>query len=112
MTEKAKRKSMKKTKILYGVLLLGLTLGTLSCREKETIADDIVIPGLGGTEEAANELDKWLYENFTEPYNIEVVYRWDAAQMYTTLASRLVPVEYDAVEPMICLLYTLPSPPD
>ena len=67
MTEKAKRKSMKKTKILYGVLLLGLALGTLSCREKETIADDIVIPGLGGTEEAAKELDKWLYENFTEP---------------------------------------------
>lgn len=91
---------MKKTKIIY-LLLLAFALGSVSCREEQNIADDIDIPGLGGTEEAANDLDKWLYDNFTANYNIEVVYRWDAAQMYTTLTSKLVPVEYDAVKPMM-----------
>lgn len=95
---------MKKTKIIYSVLLLAFALGVVSCREKEYIADDIVIPGLGGTEEQANELDEWLYDNFTGTYNIEVVYRWDAAQMYTTLSSKLVPVEYDAVKPMMAAI--------
>lgn len=92
---------MKKNRIIYSFLLLTLALGMGSCREKEFIADDIKIPGLGGTEEASNELDQWLYENFTKPYNIEVVYRWDAAQMYTSLSSKLVPVEYADVKPML-----------
>lgn len=75
-----------------------------SCREEQKIADDIVIPGLGGTDEVENELDEWLYENFTVPYNINVVYRWDAAQMYTTLTARLVPVEMEAVKPMMAVI--------
>lgn len=87
--------------LLSAVLLLGVC----SCREKETIADDLVIPGLGGTEEIANELDQWLYENFTQPYNIEVVYRWDAAQMYSNISdTRLVPVMYDLVQPMMAVI--------
>lgn len=96
---------MKKIRIVYVLLSAVLLLGAFSCREKETIADDLVIPGLGGTEETANELDKWLYENFTLPYNIEVVYRWDAAQMYSNITtSRLVPVEFDLVQPMMAVI--------
>lgn len=94
---------MKKTKIFY-LLLLAFVLGSVSCREEQKIADDIDIPGLGGTEEVANELDNWLYDNFTKTYNIDVVYRWDAAQMYTTLSAKLVPVEYSAVKPMMAAI--------
>lgn len=90
------------------IFLLGLTMlaGALltSCREEEKISPNINIPGLGGTDEVENELDEWLYDNFTEPYNINVVYRWDAAQMYSTLTARLVPVEYDAVKPMMAVI--------
>ena len=96
---------MKTNKLLYSVLALCFALGTTSCREVEKIDPNIDIPGLGGTEEIENELDIWLKENFTSPYNIEVVYRWDAAQMYTSLASsRLVPVEYDIVKPMMAAI--------
>lgn len=96
---------MKKTKIYCFGLLLALALGTVSCRETEKIADDIDIPGLGGTEEAWTELDEWLFQNFTAPYNIEVVYRWDAAQMYTNVTStQLVPVEKDLVQPMMAAI--------
>lgn len=95
---------MKKTYLLYFVLLLAFALGTVSCRETEKIADDIDIPGLGGTEEATNELDEWLFKNFTEPYNIEVIYRWEAAQMYTTISSKLVPIKFDVVQPMMAAI--------
>lgn len=96
---------MKNIRTVQLLLSAALLLGAFSCREKETVADDLVIPGLGGTEEVANDLDKWLYENFTVPYNIEVVYRWDAAQMYSNIAeSRLVPVEYELVQPMMAVI--------
>lgn len=95
---------MKKTNILLSLFAAAMLL-SVGCREKQEIADDIVIPGLGGTEEIANELDNWLYENFTKPYNIDVVYRWDAAQMYSSLSgSKLVPVKYDVVKPMMAAL--------
>lgn len=86
------------------VLLLALAFGTVSCREKELIADDIDIPGLGGTEEVQNDLDKWLKKNFTDTYNIEVIYRFDAAQMYTTLASKLTPVQLGQVQQMMAAI--------
>ena len=96
---------MKKSKIIYGLLILLITLGSVSCRENEMIADDIDIPGLGGTGEVENDLDRWIFSNFTDEYNIEVVYRWDAAQMYSSLTTtKLVPVQYDKVTPMMAAL--------
>lgn len=93
-----------KTKLYLTGLMLLAALTFASCREEQKIADNIDIPGLGGTEEVANEVDEWLYENFTEPYNINVVYRWDAASMYSTLTARLVPIEYEKVIPMMAVI--------
>lgn len=96
---------MKINKLFIGLITLPLLFGAVSCREKEVIADDIVIPGLGGTDEATNELDQWLFDNFTKPYNIEVTYRWNAAQMYSSVtSSRLVPVEYEKVMPVMAAI--------
>ena len=81
-----------------------LPLSFSACREVEVIADDIYIPGLGGTDEVPNEVDYWLYDNFTEPYNIEVVYRWDASQMHNSLAAKLVPIEFEAIMPMMAAM--------
>lgn len=76
-----------------------------SCRPQEKIADDIEIPGLGGTEEVWNDMDEWLYDNFTEPYNIEVVYRWNAAKMYSSLSgAKLVPVMLDRIKPVMAAI--------
>lgn len=96
---------MKTYRIFTILALASMLAGFSSCREKEVIADDVVIPGLGGTDEVMNELDEWLYENFTKTYNISVVYRWDASQMYSTITStRLVPVEYDMVKPVMAAI--------
>src|SRR5690349_259122 len=41
-------------------------------------SDDEISPGsdLNTTPPVRNQLDTWIYDNFTKPYNIEVVYRW------------------------------------
>jgi substrate import-associated zinc metallohydrolase lipoprotein len=45
------------------------------------------------------ELDNWLLNNFTQPFNIEVKYRWDAseADLYRTL----VPPKVTQVQPLM-----------
>lgn len=95
---------MKRYNNIFLAALFGATLLLGGCREEEKIADDLYIPGLGGEEYAENELDKWLYQNYTLPYNIDVVYRWDAAQASSSLSEVLVPVEFDAVQPMMAAL--------
>lgn len=95
---------MKRYNNIFLAALFGATLLLGGCREEEKIADDLYIPGLGGEKYAENELDKWLYQNYTLPYNIDVVYRWDAAQAYSSLSEvQLVPVEFDAVQPMMMM---------
>lgn len=85
--------------------LFGASLLLGGCREEEKIADDLYIPGLGGETYAQNELDKWLEQHYTLPYNIEVIYRWDAAQSYSSLSEvQLVPVKFEAVQPMMAAL--------
>jgi substrate import-associated zinc metallohydrolase lipoprotein len=47
----------------------------------------------------ATALDNWLLNNFTQPFNIEVKYRWDAseADLYKTLA----PPKVSQVQPLM-----------
>ena len=96
---------MKRFNNIFLAALFGASLLLGGCREEEKIADDLYIPALGGEEYAENELYKWLYQNYTLPYNIDVVYRWDAAQAYSSLSEvQLVPVKFDAVQPMMAAL--------
>lgn len=96
---------MKRFNNIFLTAVFGATLFLGGCREEEKIADDLYIPGLGGEAYAENELDKWLFQHYTIPYNIDVVYRWDAAQSYSNLSDvQLVPVEFDAVQPMMAAL--------
>ena len=96
---------MKRFNNIFLTAVFGATLLLGGCREEEKIADDLYIPGLGGEAYAENELDKWMFLNYTVPYNIDVVYRWDAAQAYSSLSDvQLVPVEFDAVQPMMAAL--------
>ena len=44
-------------------------------------------------------VDDWLEENFTDPYNIEVKYRWDASEFAQNRT--FVPVEMDKIQPFM-----------
>lgn len=54
------------------------------------------------TEEGMTALDQWIYENYTKPYNIEILYRWDDFESDPNY--NLVPPYEDRVEPFLRVL--------
>jgi substrate import-associated zinc metallohydrolase lipoprotein len=75
-----------------------------SCRTKELIDPDIDIPNLGGYSYPKTELDLWIEETYLIPYNIEVLYRWDASMVYSSLNKAITPVKVEKVKPMLSAL--------
>ncbi len=73
---------------------MGLSLG---CKKNENLDREIV--GLGGDTWEQSELDKWLYANFTKPYNISVKYRWDGTEYDNS--KTLTPPKIEKVQPLM-----------
>lgn len=63
---------MKKTFRL--LIILSVILSFFSCSKEEGFSDKSVIVVENSYK---NELDQWIYDNLTLPYNIEVSYKWD-----------------------------------
>lgn len=78
-------------------LLGALTLSLNSCKKDENLNKEIV--GLGGDTWAKGPIDDWIYTNFTQPFNIEVKYRWDRSEL--ALDRTLVPVKEEKVIPIM-----------
>lgn len=68
-----------------------------ACTKEENLDSDIV--GLGGEKWVKNEIDHYVYDNFTKPYNIDVLYRWNASEV--SFATNLVPPYEDKVIPVM-----------
>jgi len=86
--------------LVFTFLIAGSILFN-SCSKKE---EDLTTPiaGLGGVRYQKSPLDIEIYETYTKPYNIEVVYRWDAGLMgFTTV---LVPADENRVLPVMNIL--------
>lgn len=83
-------------------MLSGISIALCTaCSEDElNLSQDIY--GLGGTDEQQNELDRWLYENYTKPYNIEVKYKWNSYELNTT--AQLVPIMERFVKPSMDMI--------
>jgi substrate import-associated zinc metallohydrolase lipoprotein len=77
------------TKILS--VSLALILATaLSCKDPyNTDLDESKLDFATNDQPPATELDNWLNANFTQPYNIEVKYRWSANEV--NINNTLVP---------------------
>ncbi|MEN7550346.1 putative zinc-binding metallopeptidase [Rapidithrix thailandica] len=84
------------------MLLLGsLMLIWASCEDPYN--DELNLDQLNfGESLPKTELDNWLYENFTSPYNIEVKYRWDASE--TDVDYTLVPPKPEKVTEVMTLV--------
>ena len=83
----------------YFMLLFCISTVIFTACNEDKLNLDQEIYGLGGNDEQKNELDKWLYENYTQAYNIEVKYKWNSYELNTT--AQLVPIlvgspEYNA----------------
>lgn len=61
-------------KYLYSLLLLSLCLG--ACQEKDPLKDESVIPSIEHELANRTELDNYIEEHFTKPYNVNLIYRY------------------------------------
>jgi substrate import-associated zinc metallohydrolase lipoprotein len=66
-----------------------------ACSDDDDFQDSIleIIP------ETRSELDEWIWDNFTEDYNIRVIYKWKTFEISPEL--KLVPVNEDKVVPFL-----------
>jgi substrate import-associated zinc metallohydrolase lipoprotein len=64
-------------------------------------SDDELSPGsnLNTTPAELTELDSWIHDNFTRPYNIEVIYRW--SESLVDQSRFLYPPVADSVQPAL-----------
>ena len=89
---------MKKIYIIMGVCL---GLAFTSCKEDKLSEADSWIP----TGEAPkNELDKWIYNEFTEPYNINVIYKYIDGE--ADVSKNLIPPRESQVRPFMEMIRT------
>ncbi|GEM_PF-9617 len=79
------------------ILITLLTASFLTGCRKEIV--DISNIDFGSTIEGNYEIDQWLKQNFLDPYNIEVMYKWKASELSTINA--LVPPEEKHVIPVM-----------
>ncbi len=62
-------------------LLLLLLLGFAACKKDEITGNADDIPGLGGDEWVKGPIDDWIYANYTQPYNVDVKYKWTQTEL-------------------------------
>lgn len=79
---------------LYLILLLTITL---SCKKEQALNVDITKSNLDTYERGA--LDEWLETNFLNPYNMEILYRFDRYQ--ASIDKEIAPVMEDKVQPIM-----------
>jgi substrate import-associated zinc metallohydrolase lipoprotein len=83
----------------YFILLSVATLLFASCSRNESLDSDSIFDT---TSPQRNELDTWLLNNYTKPYNIDFKYRYDDKESNNTY--NLVPAEYDKSVAMAILM--------
>lgn len=64
---------------IYLLIVLSIILGFSSCSNEGVGIDEQSVIKVHANEKS--ELDKWIYENYTVPYNIEVKYKWDDTEV-------------------------------
>ncbi len=83
-------------KKIFSFLIISLAM--ISCSEEEPLSDSFLL-GLGGTVYYETEIDEWIYENLTVPYNMEVKYRWDQSEV--DVNKTLTPIDESKVIPLL-----------
>jgi substrate import-associated zinc metallohydrolase lipoprotein len=80
-------------------LAIALMTIAVSCEKEDALNPDAVLLGMGGDQWERTELDDWLYEEFVQPYNIDVKYKWDPYEV--NLQKTFVPVEESKVKDLM-----------
>ena len=84
---------------IKNILALLLVMLFAACESDKINDPDRNFLGLGGEDWATSEADIWIYNNLTNPYNIDVKYRWDQSEI--DINKTLVPIKEELVIPML-----------
>lgn len=80
------------------LICMSLLFFLISCQKEEDLnAGDII--GLGGDTWTQTEIDQWIYDSLTKPYNIQVKYKFDAFE--SDVSKTLVPPKEELVIPLM-----------
>lgn len=90
--------------ILFLFLILIATSSFTACSEEGIGNRDEELLGLGGDDYIPTEVDYWITDNYTKPYNMEVKYRWSRSEL--SLNSTLIPPKEEAVIPVMQAIHT------
>ncbi|PXX95018.1 hypothetical protein DF185_22735 [Marinifilum breve] len=67
-------------KNIYILLLMSAVLFSFySCDKEDELRDESVV---AYDKALQNELDLWIYEHLTKPYNVKVKYKWDDSEVF------------------------------
>ncbi|MDR0544949.1 MAG: putative zinc-binding metallopeptidase [Odoribacteraceae bacterium] len=81
------------------LLIVACAVCLAACSDDDDFQESI----LGVAPEPQTELDNWIWDNFTEDFNIRVVYKWKTFEVTPEL--NLVPVEEQRVIPFLDVIW-------
>ena len=83
------------------IIFAALCLSFLTACDKEDLGgSNIHVPEFDYN--ALSETDKYIYDHYTVPYNVEVVYRWNQGDVSSDdMRKNLVPPRESQVEPFL-----------
>lgn len=98
---------MKRIKNINNILLSWIATAALVCLATSCSTDDELSPGsnLNTTPLTRTPLDTWIYDNFTKPYNIEIIYRW--SESLVDESRYLYPPTLDSIKPALNIVRKL-----
>ena len=79
---------MKKIIFFYILIICTLSLGLSSCAKEELDATSVIMD----SQKEESPFDRWILENYTKPYNIDLLYRY--VDIESDMNYQLVPAEY------------------
>ena len=84
-----------KFKNIYIIIFLALGLLTISCSDEDSLTESII----DTSEPLLNKVDKWIMDSLTNPFNMEIKYRWDDSEVDNEKI--LTPPRLDKVIPFL-----------
>jgi substrate import-associated zinc metallohydrolase lipoprotein len=87
---------MFKHKIYLVILALAVFA---SCKKEDDLGDVSTIPGLGGDSWVATELDTYIRDTFTIPFNVAAKYKWDQGEL--DFDKTLTPPREEKIRPVL-----------
>jgi substrate import-associated zinc metallohydrolase lipoprotein len=83
----------------YSILFLVAAVVMTSCKKDENMPDPNIISGLGGDTWVNGPIDSWILNNYVDPFNISVKYKWDQSEL--AVNKQLVPPKEEKVVPLM-----------